>query len=182
VTSSQLIKPEGVGLALGAGGARGLAHIVVLEALDELGVKPVAIAGSSIGAVIGAAVGAGFSAADNVRAYRRGEVDGTRAAANVIVDGAIGAGAALSGAGIGAAVGSVAPVVGTAAGAALGFAAGTIGAWLVQWSAYHYGAADQAKRFLDLAMRRFGHLLHLTWKEAGIEVSTFEQLLVGLVP
>jgi len=34
-----------VGLALGGGGARGLAHIVVAEALDEMGVKPVAIAG-----------------------------------------------------------------------------------------------------------------------------------------
>jgi NTE family protein len=40
-------------LALGAGGARGLAHIAVIEALDELGVRPVAIAGTSIGAVVG---------------------------------------------------------------------------------------------------------------------------------
>ncbi|MGA8292097.1 MAG: patatin-like phospholipase family protein, partial [Rhodoplanes sp.] len=29
-------------VALGAGGARGLAHIAVIEAIDELGVKPVA--------------------------------------------------------------------------------------------------------------------------------------------
>ena len=29
-----------VGLALGGGGARGIAHIVVLEALDDLGIKP----------------------------------------------------------------------------------------------------------------------------------------------
>ena len=48
-------------LALGAGGARGLAHIAVIEALDEMGVKPVAIAGSSIGAVIGAGYAAGMS-------------------------------------------------------------------------------------------------------------------------
>lgn len=61
MTSSLTVKPEGVGLALGAGGARGLAHIVVLEALDELGVKPLAIAGCSIGAVIGAAYAAGLS-------------------------------------------------------------------------------------------------------------------------
>ena len=38
-------------LALGAGGARGLAHIAVIEALDEMGVKPAAIAGTSIGAL-----------------------------------------------------------------------------------------------------------------------------------
>ena len=48
-------------LALGSGGARGLAHIAVLEALDEMGVKPAAIAGTSIGALIGAAYAAGLS-------------------------------------------------------------------------------------------------------------------------
>lgn len=46
-------------LALGAGGARGLAHIVLLEALDELGIQPTAIAGTSMGAIIGAAYAAG---------------------------------------------------------------------------------------------------------------------------
>ena len=50
-----------VALALGGGGARGLAHIVVAEALDEMGVKPVAIAGTSIGAIIGAGYAAGMS-------------------------------------------------------------------------------------------------------------------------
>jgi NTE family protein len=48
-------------LALGAGGARGLAHIAVFEALDDLGVRPVAIAGASIGALAGAIYGAGMS-------------------------------------------------------------------------------------------------------------------------
>src|SRR5215213_9342585 len=51
-----------IALALGAGGARGLGHIVVLEAFDELGIKPAVIAGSSMGAVIGAAYAAGGSA------------------------------------------------------------------------------------------------------------------------
>jgi NTE family protein len=48
-------------LALGGGGARGLAHIAVLEALDDMGRKPVAIAGTSIGSLIGAAYAAGMS-------------------------------------------------------------------------------------------------------------------------
>jgi NTE family protein len=47
-------------LALGSGGARGLAHIAIVEALDEMGVKPVAIAGTSLGALIGAAYAAGM--------------------------------------------------------------------------------------------------------------------------
>ena len=51
-------------LALGGGGARGLAHIAVLEALDEMGVKPAAIAGTSIGALVGAAYAAGMRAKD----------------------------------------------------------------------------------------------------------------------
>ena len=41
-----------VGLALGGGGAKGLSHIAFLQALDELGVRPAVIAGTSIGAVI----------------------------------------------------------------------------------------------------------------------------------
>jgi NTE family protein len=57
-----------VALALGAGGARGLAHIAALEALDELGLKPAVIAGSSMGAVIGAAYAAGVSARE-IRAH-----------------------------------------------------------------------------------------------------------------
>ncbi len=51
-------------LALGGGGARGLAHIAVIEALDEMGVKPTAIAGTSIGALIGASYAAGMSGKD----------------------------------------------------------------------------------------------------------------------
>lgn len=51
-----------IGLALGAGGANGLAHILMLEVFDELGIKPYQIAGSSIGAVIGALYASGKSA------------------------------------------------------------------------------------------------------------------------
>lgn len=50
-----------VAVAFGGGGARGLAHIHVIETLDELGIRPVAIAGSSIGAIIGAGMAAGLS-------------------------------------------------------------------------------------------------------------------------
>jgi NTE family protein len=51
-------------LALGGGGARGLAHIAVLEALDEMSAKPVVIAGTSIGALIGAGYAAGMRGKD----------------------------------------------------------------------------------------------------------------------
>jgi len=43
-----------LGIALGGGGAKGLAHIGVLEALEENGIKPDYVAGTSVGAIIGA--------------------------------------------------------------------------------------------------------------------------------
>ena len=60
-----------IALALGGGSARGLAHIVMLEAFDELGVKPVVIAGTSMGSICGACYAAGLSAAE-IRAGFRG--------------------------------------------------------------------------------------------------------------
>jgi NTE family protein len=57
-----------IGLALGGGGARGIAHIAILEAFDELGIKPAMIAGTSIGALIGAAYASGMCASE-IRSY-----------------------------------------------------------------------------------------------------------------
>ncbi len=48
-----------LGLALGAGGARGIAHIGFLQALEEEGIKPDYITGSSMGSVVGAAYAMG---------------------------------------------------------------------------------------------------------------------------
>ncbi len=53
-------KPK-IGLALGAGASRGFAHIGVLEVLEENGIKPDYIAGSSIGSIIGAIYAAGMA-------------------------------------------------------------------------------------------------------------------------
>jgi NTE family protein len=50
-----------IGLALGGGGARGMAHILVFEVFDELGLKPSVIAGTSIGAIIGTGYASGIS-------------------------------------------------------------------------------------------------------------------------
>jgi NTE family protein len=50
-----------IGLALGGGAARGLAHIPILETFDELGIRPSVIAGCSIGAMMGAAYASGIS-------------------------------------------------------------------------------------------------------------------------
>ncbi|MEZ5278402.1 MAG: patatin-like phospholipase family protein [Opitutaceae bacterium] len=56
-------KPK-VGIALGGGGVRGLAHIPALETLDTLGIRPCGVAGTSMGALIGALYAAGLSGKD----------------------------------------------------------------------------------------------------------------------
>lgn len=48
-----------VGLALGGGAARGWAHIGVIRALEEAGIRPDLICGASMGALVGAACAAG---------------------------------------------------------------------------------------------------------------------------
>jgi NTE family protein len=60
-----------IGLALGGGGVRGLAHASVLEALDEMELKPVVIAGSSMGAILGALYASGVSGAEIKDKIRR---------------------------------------------------------------------------------------------------------------
>ncbi len=51
-----------IGLVLGSGGAKGIAHIAFLKVLDELNIKPSIISGSSIGSFIGALYASGLSA------------------------------------------------------------------------------------------------------------------------
>ena len=59
---SEAPRPCRIGLALGGGFARGLAHVGVLKVLEDEGIVPDFIAGTSVGAVIGAAYCSGVSA------------------------------------------------------------------------------------------------------------------------
>jgi NTE family protein len=54
--------PKRIGLALGSGAARGLAHIGVLKVLEAEGLRPDVIAGTSMGALVGAFYAAGIPA------------------------------------------------------------------------------------------------------------------------
>ena len=47
-------RPKRVGLVLGGGAARGWAHIGAIRALEEAGIKPDVVCGTSIGALVGA--------------------------------------------------------------------------------------------------------------------------------
>lgn len=54
------------GVALGGGGAKGFAHIGVLRALEDFGLKPDVIAGCSAGSIVGSFYAAGFSVDDMI--------------------------------------------------------------------------------------------------------------------
>lgn len=76
MSDADIVIPDGpirssdptVAVAFGGGGARGIAHIHVIETLDALGIKPVAISGSSIGAIMGASMASGLSG-EEIRAH-----------------------------------------------------------------------------------------------------------------
>src|SRR3546814_7855370 len=67
VAASAAATGEPIALALGAGGARGLAQIGVIEALEARGLRIAAVAGSSSGALVG-----GVHAAGRLREFREG--------------------------------------------------------------------------------------------------------------
>jgi len=60
-----------VALALGGGGLRGFAHLGVLRALDEAGIRPDIVVGTSAGAVVGAAFASGMTPDELTSTARR---------------------------------------------------------------------------------------------------------------
>lgn len=60
-SQNDAIKDPKVGLVLSGGGAKGLAHIGVLKAIDSLGVRIDYIGGTSMGAIIGSLYASGYS-------------------------------------------------------------------------------------------------------------------------
>lgn len=62
---------EKIGIAFGGGGARGLAHISMIEVFEELGIKPSIISGTSIGAIMGAFYAAGYDSKEMKKMLKR---------------------------------------------------------------------------------------------------------------
>jgi NTE family protein len=57
---AQTSRPK-IGLVLSGGGAKGIAHVRVLQVLDSLGIRPDYIAGTSMGSVVGALYASGYT-------------------------------------------------------------------------------------------------------------------------
>ncbi len=63
-------RPYKLGLALSGGGARGFAHLGVYKAMEELGIKPDIISGTSAGAIAGALFASGHSAEESIQFFK----------------------------------------------------------------------------------------------------------------
>src|SRR5437764_11547074 len=55
-------RPPRIGLALGGGAARGFAHIGVIQVLEENGIKPTLVVGTSAGSLVAALYASGRNA------------------------------------------------------------------------------------------------------------------------
>ena len=73
---ARLLTGRSIGLVLSGGGARGFAHIGVVRALREAGMRIDFVGGTSIGAIIGAGIAADWTHEEMLENYRRSFVDG----------------------------------------------------------------------------------------------------------
>lgn len=74
-TFAQVNERPRIGVALSGGGAKGLAHIGILKAIDSAGIKVDYITGTSMGSIIGALYAAGYSAAEIEKMAKRMDWD-----------------------------------------------------------------------------------------------------------
>jgi NTE family protein len=66
------MKKYKTGLVLSGGGARGFAHLGVIEALAENGIRPDVISGVSAGSIVGAFIAAGKSPLEILKIFKKG--------------------------------------------------------------------------------------------------------------
>lgn len=66
-----------IGLTLSGGGSRGFAHLGVLKAIDDLGIKPSYISGSSAGALVGALYCSGISPVEIGKIIKNNGISGS---------------------------------------------------------------------------------------------------------
>ena len=73
---ARLVTGRGIGLVLSGGGARGMAEVGVLQALEALDIPIDAVGGTSAGSLVAGAVARGWSAARVGQVLRQGMVEG----------------------------------------------------------------------------------------------------------
>jgi len=65
-----LLNSSSIGLVLSGGGVRGMAHIGLIQAMEELGITAQMVSGSSVGALVGALYANGSSVSDMLRFFK----------------------------------------------------------------------------------------------------------------
>lgn len=81
--SPQVTTSTRVAVVLGGGGALGYAHIGVLQALDEAGIRPTYVAGTSMGALVGVLYAAGYSGEELLQIVREYKLTSTTGVINL---------------------------------------------------------------------------------------------------
>src|SRR5436305_9131316 len=61
ITESSIAQRPKIGVTLSGGGAKGLAHIGILKAIDSAGLKVNYVTGTSMGSIVGALYACGYS-------------------------------------------------------------------------------------------------------------------------
>ena len=74
---ARLVTNQGIGLVLSGGGARSMAEVGVVRAMQELGIPIDAVGGTSAGALVAGAVARGWPVDRITRVLRRGMVEGS---------------------------------------------------------------------------------------------------------
>ena len=71
--NGKVIKGKGVrlGIAFGGGGLRGIGHLGVIKALEELGVEADFVSGTSVGSMVGALYSAGYTADEMIKELKK---------------------------------------------------------------------------------------------------------------
>jgi NTE family protein len=67
-------QPAKIGICLSGGGALGIAHIGALQALEEFGIVPNCVAGTSMGSIVGVLYAAGYSPAEILQIIEKEKV------------------------------------------------------------------------------------------------------------
>lgn len=119
------------------------------------------------GGAVGGAIEAGVSGYHNYQAYKTGQITGSQAVANTVVDTGSAVAAGAAGAAVGAAVGSVVPIAGNAVGAVAGFAVGVGVHYGIRALDSATGVTDKAKQALASGIDSVGHAAGKAWHALG---------------
>lgn len=130
------------------------------------------VAGSSI---VGGVVNGGFSAYDQIGAYRRGEVRGSQAVGTVIGETAVGVGAGAAGAAAGAAVGVWFGGVGAVPGAIIGFGVGVAAGFVADGGLRKLGVDKAIARGVTATIDAGSRAVETVQKQASQAVQTGRQ-------